>query len=57
VAFGVAGDFFRSLWLRNVMLAPVHDLVGRQFRTTANPADPAAMFHEVNTELRLAPAP
>jgi hypothetical protein len=57
VALGVAGHFFPPIWLGNVMLAPVHYLLGREFSTTANPADPAAMFHEATTELRLAPAP
>jgi hypothetical protein len=53
VALGVAGHFFPPIWLGNVMLAPVRYLIGREFSTTASPDDPAAMFHEATTELRL----
>jgi len=56
VALGVAGHFFPPIWIGNVMLAPARYIIGREFGVTASSSDPAAMFHEARTELRLAPS-
>jgi hypothetical protein len=53
-AVAVAGHFFPPLWVGGALLAPVRYLIGRQFRSTATPNDPAAMFHEAQRELGLA---
>lgn len=52
-AVAVAGHFFPPLWVGGVLLAPVRYAIGREFRSTANPDDPAAMFHEARRELNL----
>jgi hypothetical protein len=53
-AVAVAGHFFPPLWVGGAVLAPVRYLVGRQYRSTATPNDPAAMFHEARRELGFA---
>jgi hypothetical protein len=56
-AVAVAGHFFPPLWVGGVLIAPVRYFIGREYRSTATPNDPAAMFHEARRELGVTRSP